>query len=143
MLTSQDTPTRSPVNHHAHTPVVTGAVPSAITVASAAPVRDTEYRKAAWYRQVDSAHTSKGTQAERAARTRSLSRSRAVSAPSTTPPTSIRQPPRATVPSGLSAMTWAGPTVPHRTAAPSTSPAPAAVPFFCTFMGRYARQTSG
>lgn len=39
---------RSPATHRAHTPIAAGAVPRAITVASAAPVRDTEERKAAW-----------------------------------------------------------------------------------------------
>jgi len=48
VLASQAAPTRSPVTRRAHTQVAASAVPRAITVAKAAPVRDTEDKKAAW-----------------------------------------------------------------------------------------------
>ena len=114
---------RSPVTHRAPRPIAAGATPRATTVARAAPVRATEDSRAAWKTPVDAAQTRRGRTTAPVVRARAVVR-RTVRAPRTSPPTSSRQPPRAAGVMGLDASTWAGPTVPHSTAAPSTSPAP-------------------
>jgi DNA-binding Lrp family transcriptional regulator len=119
---------RSPVATREVRPAAGGATPSATTVASAAPARVTEVRKAAWNAPVDTAASSSHPIVGRrhGARTARLGRNGSA-ASSTAPPTSSRTAPSAMADAVLPARTWAGPTVPHNTAASSTGAAPQAV----------------
>jgi hypothetical protein len=111
---------RVPSMIRSHRPVLTGAMPNVIAVATAAPLRAAAVRNVPWKMAVAAeAASSAGQAALGSARNAPGSRTSMMTV-STSPPDRIRAPPIATGPAGECARISAGPTVPHRTPAART-----------------------
>ncbi|QKG19602.1 hypothetical protein ACTIVE_1238 [Actinomadura verrucosospora] len=104
-----------------HSPVETGASPNTTAVATAAPVRPTALKNDAWKIPVAADAAATGGHVRRDSDRNAPGSAASTSAARTTPPDRIRAPPTATGPAADPASTCAGPTVPHRTPAASTS----------------------